>query len=220
MIMNSSSGNAHGFTLLECLVIIAVIVVLIVLAIPTKDRSRESTVVTCLNNQRTAAMGLFAWASEHGDTFPWRLRADHGGTLEFVACGDASPHFRLLSNYISKPRYLICPTDRARSEAASLVALANSNLSYFINLDATTNSSQMILTGDRHLETNGHPVKPGLLSPGRDAAIRWTRELHSKSAAEPAGVLSFTDGHVEQVKEKLTAYFARLHQITNRFAIP
>jgi len=217
---HASNRDAGGFTLLEGLVLIAIILVLMTLSIPVKDRSTKSTVVTCISNQRRITIGQFMWASDHSDTYPWRVATDKGGTLDFAANGDAASHFQVLSDYNLKPKYLICPTDSTRVEATSFAALGNSNLSYFVNLDATTNNAQIILTGDRHLQVNGQPVKPGLLVPGRNAAIGWTRELHAKDAKVPLGVLSFTDGHAEAVKEKLTAYFARQHQVTNHFAIP
>lgn len=220
MIVSWFNRDAEGFTLLEVLVLIVIVFVLITLSIPTKDRSSKPTIASCMDNQRQIALGVTMWNAEHQNVFPWRVAADKGGTLELAVNGDASQHFQLLSNYHRKPAYLICSSDKARSEATSFAALANSNLSYFVNLDAATNNGQIILTGDRHLQVNGQPVKPGLLAPGPNAAIEWTRELHAKSAPVPLGILSFTDGHVEVVKEKLTSYFQRQNQITNRLAIP
>ena len=220
MKVTSFNRVTDGFTLLEGLVVIAIILVLIALAIPALDRSGKSTVAACMSNQKQIVLGQVIWSSDHNNSYSWRVAAAKGGTLDYAANGVAAKHFQVLSNYNLKPKHLVCPTDRTRVEAASFAALDNSNLSYFVNLDATNNSGQVILNGDRHLQVNGQPVEPGLLSPGLNASIQWTRELHSKSATVPLGVLSFADGHAERVKERLTAYFARQHQVTNRFAIP
>ena len=220
MKVTASNRVPDGFTLLEGLVVIAIILVVIALSIPAIDRSGKSTVAACMNNQKQIVLAQVIWSSDHNNSYSWRVAADKGGTLDFAANGDAARHFQVLSNYNLKPKSLICPTDRAKVEAASFAALDDSNLSYFVNLDATTNNAEIILTGDRHLQVNGQPVKPGLLIPGPNVSLGWTRELHTKSANVPLGVMCFADGHAEPVKEKLTAYFARQHQVTNRFAIP
>ncbi|HET7625680.1 MAG TPA: hypothetical protein VFM25_10495 [Verrucomicrobiae bacterium] len=57
------------------------------------------------------------------------------------------------------PTLLICPTDKTRNPATDYRKLADQNLSYFLNLDSSTNGgATTILSGDRNLEANGRPA--------------------------------------------------------------
>jgi hypothetical protein len=105
--------------------------------------------------------------------------------------------------------------------ATNNAQLHNQNVSYFVELDASTNNAASILTGDRHLEANSRPVKPGLLIYSNGINMNWTRELHGKVSTAPIGVLSFVDGHAEVVRGiNLNSIFQRQGSITNRLAIP
>ena len=60
--------GAAGFTLIEMLVVIAIIAVLIALLLPTvKEAKRSARVIACGSNQRQYAMGLIGWAAEDRD---------------------------------------------------------------------------------------------------------------------------------------------------------
>ena len=59
-----------------------------------------------------------------------------GGTMELVAGGAVYPHFQVLSNELSTPRVLLCPNDDKQAWATNFLDLADTNLSYFLNVDA------------------------------------------------------------------------------------
>jgi hypothetical protein len=114
--------------------------------------------------------------------------------------------------------------DRAKQSVNSFVGFNNSNLSYFVSLDASLapalSPSFSILAGDRHLSIRNQPVQSGLFVMTNFNALGWLPGFHGSSSA-PAGVLAFADGHCEVVKSaKLTATFQRQNLATNRLVLP
>jgi prepilin-type N-terminal cleavage/methylation domain-containing protein len=219
MSVRPANSASRAFTLVEVLVVAAIIVVLIVITIPTR-RMSNSTTILCMSNQRQIVVGEMMWAADHHESIPWRAKSEEEVPMQFTTNRVVAPYYQLLSNYDLKLESLICPTDIARAAADSYADLADSNVSYFINLSAATNNGQTILHGDRHLQVNKQPLTPGLQVIRSNAAVRWTRELHGKSGKTPLGVLTFTDGHAEVVKEKLPEYFQRQGLASTRLAIP
>lgn len=214
-----ANSASRAFTLVELLVVAAIIVVLIATIIPTR-RMSKSTTILCMSNQHQIILSEMMWAGDHHESFPWRAKSEEEVPMEFSASRVVSPYYQMLSNYGPKLEALICPTDTARAAAASYADLADSNVSYFINLSAATNNGQTILHGDRHLQLNKQPLTPGLQVIRSNAAVSWTRELHGKRGKTPLGVLTFTDGHTEVVKEKLPEYFRRQGLASAQLAIP
>jgi hypothetical protein len=101
--------------------------------------------------------------------------------------------------------------------------MSDQNISYFVNVDASTNNANTILTGDRHLQANGNPVKPGLFVFTNGMAMGWTSELHGNSANNPVGLMSFADGHAQRVLSRdsaLTKIFGQQGITTDRLLVP
>jgi len=94
---------------------------------------------------------------------------------------------------------------------------SDKNISYFLNVDLSrNNSSARILAGDRNLQANGQPVKPGLFILTTNLDMNWTRELHGGR-----GNLAFADGHVESIKpNRLNEIVQRRNPASNRLAVP
>jgi prepilin-type processing-associated H-X9-DG protein len=92
---------------------------------------------------------------------------------------------------LANPGVLVCPAD-TRFAATNFAALQNSNLSYFVGLNAELGKPTSILAGDRNL-TNDWGGATSLLYLGPNNPLRWTRELHQFK-----GNLLFADGHVEE----------------------
>jgi prepilin-type processing-associated H-X9-DG protein len=114
---------------------------------------------------------------------------------------------------------LFCPTEKNRQVATNFSELSDANLSYFADVDAGTNKqAASILSGDRHLQADGKPVRPGLFTLTTNLVLGWTGELHSKFA--PRGSLAFVDGHVENVRTNLSVIFQKQDLATNRLAVP
>ena len=80
-----------AFTLLEVLVVLAVVALLGALLFPAVDRAREAgRASACASNLRQLAAAALAHAESHGGEFPWGLRMEDGKTVcwDFVTGPD------------------------------------------------------------------------------------------------------------------------------------
>lgn len=147
------------------------------------------------------------------------------GIVTFEQNGTNYQKLNSYTNHGVDPRWLICPSDEPRSSwhwPKSVSDVTDTNISYFVGVDATLNNPKSILSGDRNLQVDNLPVKPGLLVLTPKSSVGWTEGLHfSKSKSELGGNILFVDGHVEYLKPKaLNADFQKQGLATNRFAIP
>lgn len=225
MNLATSRNPSPAFSLIELLVVIAILAVLVVLIRPVNpSRLKKSDLLVCMNNLKQTAIGFMIWSEDGGGSWPWQVSTNQGGTMELIPNGRAADHFLPLTNYLKDARVLVCPTDLAKDATNNFSGFGNQNLSYFADLDAIANSSNnslSILGGDRHLQVNGQPVKPGLLVVSNRAPLSWTKELHARSSRSPVGNLSFADGHVESIRAvNLSSTFQRQILVTNRLVIP
>ena len=216
----SAKTKINGLTLIELLVVIFVVAILAAMLLPAGHGNKQSaTLVRCLSNQKQIAIGFNVWQGDNGK-LPWQISITNAGTMEYDERGYAAPNFQILSNYLPSPEIFICPTDKSKTIATNFAHFNNQNVSYFIALDLGTNQAASILTGDRHLENNGNPLKPGLFVYSNGCAMNWTHELHG-NVPKPIGCLSFVDGHIEAVRdETLTSIFLSQGSATNRLAVP
>ena len=129
------------------------------------------------------------------------------------------------TNYGIERRALICPSDRNRYASFyskhSISEMADTNISYFVGVNATLKNPESILAGDRNLQVDDI-AKPGLYELASKSRVSWAEELHfSKSISGSGGNILFADGHVEYLKPKtLNSAFQSQVSNTNRFAIP
>lgn len=144
----------------------------------------------------------------------------NGGTIELAAVGDVAATFRVMSNELA-PKILICPKDTSRLPAATnFTTDLVGKISYFVGLDANTNSPQTFLSGDDNFSIGGDQVKSGLLDLLTNTPVAWTAARHKF-----AGNIGFADGSVGQSYNQIETNSVRffLHQTglaTNRLAIP
>lgn len=220
-------SSESALTLVEVLVVIFFAAAFIVMFLPTLTgpRHRPQSLGMCMSNQKSLALGFIMWKDDNNGKFPWQVSTTNGGTMEFVAGGLASSQFKALqSDYVKFSRGFetyVCPTDKIKHAATNSATFGNENLSYFVNFDSGTNGTANILTGDRHLEENGKPVKPGLFVYSTGITMNWTHELHGEFKSAPRGVLSFADSHVELIRgANLNATFQHQGTVSNRLAVP
>ena len=102
-------------------------------------------------------------------------------------------HLQVLSNELSTPRILACPSD-TRKPASGFSVLSDANISYFLGVDAKESAPQVLLAGDRNLMTNGVSVGSGLLELSTNLTVGWTAQMHNN-----AGNVLFGDGHVDSL---------------------
>jgi prepilin-type N-terminal cleavage/methylation domain-containing protein len=183
-----------AFTLVELLVVIAVIAVMASLLLPAllhaQQRARQTE---CINNLKQIVMGFRNWASDNEDRFPWtrapRLLPGQGpaGEATGPASGntdsgveDVAEYFRVISNELVTPKVLTCPADRKRTPAVNWLALEGGrNLSYFIGEDSLERYPQTLVTGDRNVfGSEGGTRLAFALQPGKSIDAAWDRQLH------------------------------------------
>ncbi|MBW8865181.1 MAG: prepilin-type N-terminal cleavage/methylation domain-containing protein [Verrucomicrobia bacterium] len=213
------TAKESGLTLIEVLVVIAIIAILAAMLIPAiYTPPVHAPGILCMNNQRQIDIAQFMWADDHGNEFPTQVSTTNNGSKELIGTGRASLEFQPLSGYLHDPKLLVCEADKTRHAAAAFTNLNDENISYFINADATISNSpsHSIFTGDRNLQADGRPVKPGLFLLTTNLEMNWTHEIHPRY-----GILSFVDGHVEYVRTgAVNPYIHNLPLTTNRLCVP
>ena len=135
---NSNIGRC-GLTLVEMLVIIAVIAILVAMLLPALVRSGPSKMARCISNLHQIHIVFTVFANDNNGQYPMQIPVAKGGTMEFAYSGHTFPHFEKMKTYGTTLPMLICPAETNRQAATSFEALNDLNLSYFVNVDASTN---------------------------------------------------------------------------------
>jgi hypothetical protein len=132
------------------------------------------------------------WSLDNNDRFPMQVSVTNGGTMELITSGVVYGHFEVMSNELSTPKILLCPNDEKRNCATNFgVDLRDTNLSYFVNTDATNGDGSSLLSGDRNITTRA-PASSRLVPLTMADTIAWTKDIHSQK-----GRLGFGDGRVD-----------------------
>ena len=120
-----------------------------------------------------------------------------------------------MSNELATPIVLICPADvrpRAKDFGSTL---SNTNISYFVGVDADDSRPQMLLSGDRNI-IGGTKMANGIVEITTNQLVGWSSEMHNG-----VGNIGVADGSVQTVT--VTGLAKLLQQTglaTNRLAIP
>jgi hypothetical protein len=103
------------------------------------------------------------------------------------------------------PAILVCPADERRA-ASSFSNLSNTNISYFVGVNANDTYPQSILGGDRNLGPGTTPDPEYGYSPadgrGNDVVINgpvcWSLKMHSRGKNATVGNILLGDGSAQQ----------------------
>jgi len=215
--MKNSQAQTQAFTRTELIIVVAMLGLVGLLFVRAQDdpapREKQQR-LECMKNLKMMNLAFRMWANDNSGSFPMKVPAAKGGAKEAIDTGETFRHFAVLSNYLQEVKYLSCPSDE-RAGANSFEAtrntpdsslkenpkvrvdsfdtLRNTNLSYFVGLEADETKPQMLLSGDRNL-TNGLPLKNGVMTLIPGAPEGWTAALHREN-----GNLALADGSVQQV---------------------
>jgi hypothetical protein len=214
-----TDSNSRGLTIIEVVVIIAGLIMLAAVALPMIDRPRRcgGPRITCANNLHQIAVAAKTWALDNQDHYPYQVSGTNGGAREDALRGFAAPVFEAMSNELNSTIALICPADVNRSSAPSFgPSLHNSNLSYFVSLDAIDDNPQMFFAGDRNLQSNGVPLRGGAMHRMvPTSTVGWTKELHNR-----IGNILLVDGSVQEWSGAALQSAVATGMNTNRIDVP
>ena len=197
---NASSCRTLAFTLVEMLVVIAIIGILAALLLPVLNKGQfRAKRIVCVNSLEQEGLAFHTFSNDHDGKFPMATSTNDGGSMEYVQSGFEAGQefyttfrtFQTLSSELVYPYMLICPTD-LRVAATNFPSLQNENLSYFVGVESTFDKPTSVLVGDRNLATNAFD-QPTILQLGQWSHLGWTWELHQFK-----GNVLIADGHVEQ----------------------
>lgn len=223
--------------MLELIVVLAGIVVIVSMLWPHHPgANRKAARIQCISNLKNVGLSFRIFATDHDERLPMQLPVTQGGTLELV--NDPTLvwiHFAALSNALSTPKVLLCPSDKSgreqsvtfdRSFRSSLHRpfSANANLSYFLGLDASETNASSILAGDRNITNDTtNPFRYGLARVGdlgtnhtAQSGAGWDENIHHHS-----GNVAMGDGSVQQLTSwRFQEVLRHSGDARNRIAVP
>ena len=124
-------------TLFEVGVVVAILVMLAMLLLPTLANVNHRPARNCSNNLKQIGLAYRVWEGDNGDIYPMRIPVTNGGSMEMVTTGNVVQTFVVMSNELSTTKVLVCPNDPTRRWATDFGGLSNFNISYFVGADVT-----------------------------------------------------------------------------------
>jgi prepilin-type processing-associated H-X9-DG protein len=144
------AGIVLGYVSILFTLVIASLVIPAASRSPGRSFARRRPVMQmptdCQNNLRQIGLAMKVWALERNDQYPFNVSTNSGGSLELCSPGpdgfetDPVPHLRLISNELSNPAFLVCPSDSGKHPSADFSSLRPENVSYQFRTGTNINS--------------------------------------------------------------------------------
>lgn len=180
--------------MVEIIVVVVVIAVLCLALFPSYINARDRAQrINCTSRLKQIGLGFRLWSGYHGEKYPQQLLVSSNGVMELIERGDVASAFLVMSNELSTPKILWCPSDRRNRMASTFTnGIANSNVNYFVALDADETRPQMFLAGDDNFLINAQPVTPGVIALATNSPVAWSTARHNQQ-----GNVGLADGSVQ-----------------------
>ena len=168
--------------MVELLLVIGVLTLLAAFLYPSLVTAKQKAQrIRCTSYLKQIGLGFRIWAGDNTNAYPMQISVEAGGTKEFIASGETFRHFEVMSNELNTPVVLACPSDKGRTAARVFVpTLNNSNISYFVGLDATETEPQRFLAGDRIIFKGVRP-RDGVVGLTTNNFAGWNTDIHQGS---------------------------------------
>jgi len=197
-----------------------------------------------VNNLKNVGLAFRIFATDNGDRFPMQIASTEGGTSDWAAptvanIGHIWRHFSALSNELSTPKIVVCPSDNQVTEAnnwntnkvpanAPIQTFSeNDHLSFFIGVEADETRPQVFLAGDRNVvSSNGTPARTDITKGVYTKlatnpvtvpnGIGWSKDMHNEQ-----GDICMGDGSVQQFSSsRLRASLKDTDDVNNWVGLP
>lgn len=202
----------------DLVVVVSVTTVVLLLGLTAmrqlQRNSAKAARISCVGNLKQVGLSFRIWANDHGDLYPMQLGYEESALREAALAGRMFRVFQLLSNELAVPKTISCPADN-RIPGIEWQSLANTNISYFLGMDAADNRPDMILSGDRNLAIGGK-LLAGTVPLETNSSIEWTLAIH-----KGGGNLVLSDSSVRQATtEQFRQQLKNSGDATNRLVFP
>ena len=218
--MKKVTCKIRAFTLIELLVVIAIIAILAAMLLPALAAARSKAhKIACAANLKNVATAFKVWAGSNHDYLPMSTPQAQGGAQEAIgvpgnqpsqianynlttppaiACRGVFSMFFVISNELSTPRELYCPTENAAdtlhyratvwdggASASDIHYTNDTEVSYFIAVDAdesggtavVSSGSRQFLSGDRFMGLGSAINPPTFATPIYNTAGNYCQAL-------------------------------------------